>query len=250
MREAIAGGPLTRRDVYITTKISPYEHGAAPAAAACEALLQRLDLEYVDLVLIHWPGVARRDARSPDNAVARKETWRVLEEYYARGLFKAIGVSNYSVAHLEELMQYAAVPPAANQVECHPRWPQEELRQFCRGHGVAVIAYASFGGGALLRPGAAPEVAEVAARCGATPAEVLLRWGLQKGCAVIPKSVHPERIAEFAAAGRAPPLCAEDEALLDGMGQPPERREKFCWDPAHVFAGQACAAGAGGLPRY
>lgn len=241
VREAIAEGVVTRDQVHVTSKLSPYELGAPRAAAACAALLERLGLGYVDLVLVHWPGAARQPPASPAHATARRETWRVLEDFHRAGAFREIGVSNFERRHLEELLAYCHVRPAANQVECHPRWPQTQLRQFCLEAGVAVIAYGSFGAGALLAPGAAPELDAVAARAGATPAQLLLRWGLQKGCHVIPKSVRLDRVAEFcevaaaaAAGGETRYLSVEDEALLDSMGEPLDRRKKYCWDPAGV----------------
>lgn len=236
VREAIQEGIVTRRDVFITSKVSPYEHGTQAAYAACEAILQRLGLGYVDLLLIHWPGVARTDGNSPLNAEKRKETWRVLEDFYTNGKVRGIGVSNYEIPHLEELLTYARIPPFVNQFECHPAWPQPELRAYCRENNISCIAYASFGTGALFD---AREVNVVASRSGKTLAQVLLLWGLQKNCAVLPKSTRPERISEYAptSPGMLPDgdgryLCAEDEALLDSIGS--KRPQKYCWNPTSI----------------
>jgi diketogulonate reductase-like aldo/keto reductase len=243
--EAIAAGDLSdRNDVYVTSKISPYEHGTAKATAACEAILQRLGgLEYVDLVLIHWPGAAKTDPASPRNAELRKETWRVLEHFYALGRFKALGVSNYEVRHLDDLIGYAHVPPSVLQAECHPLFPQPLLRQFAACANMQFVAYASFGGGQLLSH---PTVQAVADQAGKSPAQTLLCWALQKGCCVIPKSVRPERIAEFSPThsglqprhekshGQGRYLNEASEAALDALGATSADWRKFCWDPSVV----------------
>lgn len=120
-------------------------------------------------------------------------------------------------------------PACHNQVELHPRWPQAELRAFCTEEGIGIVAYASLGCGELL---AEDTVAKVAAAAGMSPAQALLVWGLQKGCAVIPKSVRPERIQEFAPSRLlALALSSEQEATLDALGAQPH---KYCWDPAGI----------------
>lgn len=151
--------------VFITSKISPYEMGEERAQAAFDAILQRLGVDRVDLVLIHWPGVARTPPNSPKHAVARRETWMVLERELARGRCRAIGVSNYTVHHLEEMAGYASVLPAVNQVEMHPRCAQRHLLETCARMGITVVAYSPLGCGQLLR-----EPAVVAAAAG-------LGWG-------------------------------------------------------------------------
>jgi len=135
------------------------------------------------------------------------------------------------VRHLEELLGYAEVAPAVNQVECHPRYQQHELRAYCAAHGIAVVAYASLGCGHLLGD---PAVVEAAAASGVTPAQALLLWGLHRGCAVIPKSVRRERIAEAAPARLLGlELNQESLAALDGVEQL-RGRHKFCWDPSGI----------------
>eukprot|EP00955_Chlamydomonas_euryale_P075686 362408-Chlamydomonas_euryale.AAC.2 len=159
-----------------------------------------------------------------------------------RGKFRAIGVSNYEVEHLSELLSVAAVPPAVNQFECHPRRPAHALRAACAAAGVAAVAYASLGCGQLLRE---PTVAAAADAAGVPPAALLLRWGLEQGCAVIPKSVDPRRVRAFA----EPALLSSDvwgrreaadalsrlEALDDG--------HKFCWDPQGIRQGDGKVGG-------
>lgn len=167
---AIAASGIPREQIILTSKVSPYEQGEAKAREACEGILERLATRYVDLVLVHWPGVAKTPLTSPVNAQLRKETWRVLESYQRQGRFRAIGVSNYTVDHLRELLSYAEVRPAVNQVEFHPRWQQPELRAFCQAEGIGVVAYASLGCGELLRE---QVVLRVADESNMTPAQAL-----------------------------------------------------------------------------
>lgn len=233
----------SRSDIFITSKVSPYEQGTEKATAACEAILDRLKLDSVDLMLVHWPGVAKQDAASPLNAALRRETWLVLESFHRRGLFKALGVSNYGITHIEELLEYAQVPPSCVQVECHPLYPQPALREFCSTRGISFVAYSPFGVGQLLTN---PKVMQVAASIDKSPAQTLLCWGLAKGCVVIPKSIKEERIAEFSP--RHPALQEKDwdgsgvvrylsvaaERALDEMGADEKDWVKYCWDPTSI----------------
>jgi 2,5-diketo-D-gluconate reductase A len=183
--EALTTTPIARNEIFVTTKLWNSDQGFAKAAAAFEASLRRLGLEAVDLYLIHWP-MPRRDLFI--------ETWRVLEEIYASGRARAIGVSNFEIVHLERLLKEARVVPAVNQVEIHPGFPRNGLRAFCRRHGIQVQAWSPLGQGrGLLKD---PIVVEVAERNGRSPAQVVLRWHLQRDTAVIPKSVHRDRMQE------------------------------------------------------
>jgi diketogulonate reductase-like aldo/keto reductase len=242
VRDAIRDGIVSRSDVFITSKVSPYEMGTEKASKAVDAILERLCLEYVDLLLIHWPGASKVPLSSPQNAVLRMETWRVLEDRLRKGQARSIGVSNYQIAHLEELFSYCDIPPLCNQVECHPKYQQRELREWCDARNVQVVAYSSFGAGNLFDVEAYPEVSQVSREMACTPAQVLLRWGLQKGLCVIPKSAVPERILEFSPANLGPLphgngtryLSETSEALLDGLlcrAGP----TKYCWDSTDIL---------------
>ncbi|KAF5828938.1 Aldo/keto reductase [Dunaliella salina] len=217
---------IAREEVFITSKISPYQQGAERARAAALEILQRLDSSYVDLLLIHWPGASKTKTTDPANAKLRLESWRVLEELYEQGKLKAIGVSNYEESHLKELASHAKIMPMVNQVEVHPQRPNTCLRQLCQDLGIAVVAYASLGCGHLLQN---PIVLDVAQQTGKSPAQVLLRWGLQKGCAVIPKAANPGHLI---AAGELLnwELPGDLEARLDGL----ENGTKYCWDPSGI----------------
>ena len=224
----------THRSISIE-QISPYEMGTEKASAAVDGILQRLGLEYVDLLLIHWPGASKIPLESEKNAVLRKETWRVLEDRLRKGHVRSIGVSNYTISHLEELMSFCETPPVCNQVECHPKFPNDELRTWCSARNIQVVAYSSFGTGNLFHE---QEVSLVAEEMGCSPAQVLLRWGLQKNLCVIPKSTMPERIVEYDPARLEPLhpggryLMEAHEVLLDGMSK--GGHTKYCWDSSGV----------------
>ena len=172
---------VPREKVFVTTKLWNTDHGYDSALSACEKSLRRLGLGYIDLYLIHWP--------VPE---LRKETWKALEELQRRGSCRAIGVSNYTIRHLSELGSSEAVP-AVDQVEFNPFLYQEELLRFCDDRGIQVEAYSPLTRGRKLHH---PAVVEVARRHSKSPAQVMIRWGLQHGLVVIPKSTRPERIKE------------------------------------------------------
>lgn len=142
---------------------------------------------------MHWPGVTGLEPTNPLHAKYRSQTWAVLEEFYYSGKFKSIGVSNYTANHLLELLGSCRMPPAVLQMECHPKHTQEHLRDICKKAGVHFQAYSSLGKGALLQD---PEVCYVAENCGRTPTQVLLRWAVQQGISVLPRSSHPQHIEE------------------------------------------------------
>ena len=182
--QAIADSDVARDDLFITTKLWNNDQGRQSALRAFEASLERLGLDYVDLYLIHWP------VPSQDLYV---ETWRAFEEINADGRARAIGVSNFEVAHLERLLDETEVVPAVNQIELHPRLQQPELREFDQEHGILTEAWSPLAQGDVLDD---PAVKEIAEAHGRTPAQVILRWHIELGNVVIPKSVTPERIRE------------------------------------------------------
>jgi 2,5-diketo-D-gluconate reductase A len=181
---AIAQSGIARDELFVTTKLWNADQGRDATLAAFDASLARLGLDHVDLYLIHWP------VPSGDRYV---ETWTALEEIAASGRARAIGVSNFQVPHLQRLIDETGTVPAVNQIELHPNLVQAELRAFHAEHGIATEAWSPLARGALLED---PAVGKVAAKHGRTPAQVILRWHLQIGNVVIPKSVTPSRIAE------------------------------------------------------
>lgn len=217
---------LSRADVFITTKLSPRDQGSE-ARDGCLRSLEQLGLDYIDLFLIHWPGSQGLDVKDKRNPVNRAQSWATLEDFHAEGKFCAIGVSNYTVKHMQELLNSCRVVPAVLQVEFHPRLAQRELRALCEQSGVCFQAYSSLGTGVLLSD---PLVLEMAERCGKTPAQVLLRWAVQQNIPVLPKSCQPDRVKENACLFDFE-LTDSDMAKLSAL----DCREKFCWDPSSVL---------------
>jgi methylglyoxal/glyoxal reductase len=173
---------VPREQVFVTTKLWNSDHGYDAALKACDRSLRRLGLEYIDLYLIHWPVTELRG-----------ETWRALVELQRRGSCRAIGVSNYTVRHLQELLDGSEVTPAVNQVEFNPFLYQEELLKFCSGKGIQLEAYSPLTRGHKLSH---PTVLDVAKKHSKSPAQIMIRWSLQHELVVIPKSARPERIKE------------------------------------------------------
>lgn len=173
---------LPREEVFVTTKLRNGEHGHDEALAAFEASRRALRLDVVDLYLIHWPMPAT------DRYV---ETWRALEKLYAEGAARAIGVSNFLPEHLDRLLAETDVVPAVNQVEVHPGFQQRDVSAASAAAGIAVEAYSPLGRGSALGK---PAVTRIAEELSVTPAQVVLRWHVQRGRIVIPKSVTAERV--------------------------------------------------------
>jgi 2,5-diketo-D-gluconate reductase A len=201
---ALAASGIPRDELFITTKLWNSDQGFASTIAAYEASLAALGLDYLDLYLIHWPAPAN------DSYV---ESWRAMEQLLADGRVRAIGVSNFAPEHLERLARSAQVVPAVNQVELHPRLTQTAVRSANAAQGIATEAWSPLAQGGLL---ADPVIADVAARAERSPAQVILRWHLQQGRIVIPKSVTPSRISENLAVFDFE-LSPADLLLIDGL---------------------------------
>lgn len=216
---AVRTSGLPREEVFVTTKVVDRE-GYRHTVDSCRASLERLDLEWIDLYLIHWPF----------DAVAA-ETWRALEDLLEEGLVRAIGVSNYSAARLERLTATARVVPAVNQVELHPFLAQNDLRRYCADRGIAVQSWSPLmQGGELLRN---PVVERIAAAHGKSAAQVVLRWHVQHGLCVIPRSTSAAHIRANADLFGFE-LGADEMRRLDGLNE--NRRANPVADPeTYVF---------------
>lgn len=216
---AVRESGLDRKDVFVTTKMWYTEHGYESAKRAAHASLGRLGMEYVDLYLIHWPR-----ANPPS---LRLESWRALEELHREGLCRAIGVSNYTVRHLEELAAHAKVAPAVNQVEFHPFIYDPALLNYCQEHRILVEAWSPLTRGQRLNE---PTVVEIALAHRKTPAQTLLRWGIEHGLIELPKSTRQDRIVENAAIFDFH-LTPDEVARLDRLR---DDRRVGMWNPAEI----------------
>ncbi|TDY58661.1 glyoxal/methylglyoxal reductase [Bacillus subtilis] len=175
---------VAREELFITSKVWNEDQGYETTLTAFEKSLERLQLDYLDLYLIHWPGKDKY-----------KDTWRALEKLYKDGKIRAIGVSNFQVHHLEELLKDAEIKPMVNQVEFHPRLTQKELRDYCKAQGIQLEAWSPLMQGQLLDNEVLTQIAE---KHNKSVAQVILRWDLQHEVVTIPKSIKEHRIIENA----------------------------------------------------
>jgi diketogulonate reductase-like aldo/keto reductase len=180
--QALRESGVRRRELFITTKLREVDQGYDEALRACESSLQKLQTSYLDLYLIHWPVSGKR-----------AESWRALERLVEERVCRAIGVSNFTVRHLRELLESAQIPPAVNQVEFSPFLYQRELLTYCREHAIQLESYCPLARGSRLQE---PAILGMSAKYGRTPSQLLLRWALEHDLVVIPKSIHRRRIAE------------------------------------------------------
>ncbi|WP_017812195.1 aldo/keto reductase [Paenibacillus shenyangensis] len=210
--QAIRESGVSREELFVTTKVWNSDQGYESTLQAFEQSLNKLGLEYVDLYLVHWPVKGKY-----------KDTWRALEKLHEDGKVRAIGVSNFQVHHLEDLLADAKVRPVVNQVELHPLLSQVELRNYCKEQGIQIEAWAPLAQGRLLDN---PVLQEIGEKYGKSIAQVLLRWDLQSGIVTIPKSIKQERIVQNADIFDFE-LSAEDMQQIDDLNQ----NQRFGADP-------------------
>ncbi len=184
--EAVAKSGLARADVFVTSKPNNDAHLPGDARKAFGASLDALGFDYLDLFLIHWPLPTRYDGDFVS-------TWRTLEEFYRDGRARSIGVSNFQPHHIRRLHAEAEIPPAINQIEVHPYLTQDDVRGFCAEHQIAVEGWSPIAQGEVLED---PTINDIAERAGKTPAQVVLRWHIERGDIIFPKSVTAARIKE------------------------------------------------------
>lgn len=202
--QAIKESGVPREELFITSKVWNSDQGYESTLAAFETSLNKLGLEYLDLYLIHWPGKNKY-----------KDTWKALEKLYKDGRVRAIGVSNFLVHHLEDLISTAEIKPMVNQVEFHPHLTQKELLAYCKKEGIQMEAWSPLKQGQLLNE---PVLEDLAHKYNKSVAQVILRWDLQHGVVTIPKSIKEHRIIENADLFDFE-LSAEDMEKIDGLNQ-------------------------------
>jgi diketogulonate reductase-like aldo/keto reductase len=212
---AVRGSGIPRDEIFVTTKLWNSDHGYDTALRAFAKSLRELDLGYVDLYLVHWPETG-----------LRAETWKAFERILKEGTARAIGVSNYTIRHLDEMSGYATIPPAVNQVEFNPFLYQRELLDRCRKAGIQLEAYSPLTKGRRLDD---PRLVAVAEKYGKTPAQIILRWCIDHEVVAVPKSEDSTRQRENADIFGFH-LAPNDIAVLDRL----EERYRTSWDPTFV----------------
>ncbi|HDR3312490.1 MULTISPECIES: aldo/keto reductase [Bacillus] len=204
IRAGIKEAGISREDLFITSKVWNSDQGYETTLAAYEESLKKLELDYLDLYLVHWPVEGKY-----------KDTWRALETLYKEKRVRAIGVSNFQIHHLQDVMKDAEIKPMINQVEYHPRLTQKELQAFCKEQGIQMEAWSPLMQGQLLDNETLQEIAE---KHGKTTAQVILRWDLQNGVITIPKSTKEHRIIANADIFNFE-LTKEDMEKIDALNQ-------------------------------
>ncbi|WP_042463962.1 aldo/keto reductase [Neobacillus dielmonensis] len=216
--QAIRESGINREELFVTSKVWNSDQGYESTLQAYETSLKKLGLEYLDLYLIHWPGKTKF-----------KETWKALEKLYKDGRVRAIGVSNFKVHHLEELLKDAEIKPMVNQVEYHPHLTQKDLLTYCQNQGIQLEAWSPLKQGQLISD---PTINEIAEKYGKTAAQVILRWDLQTEVVTIPKSIKEHRIIENANIFDFE-LSQEDMKKIDALN----KDERVGSDPDTMSAG-------------
>jgi len=219
---------VKREDLFITSKIGPSEQGYDKALAACEAILKKLKTSYLDLLIIHWPGVSGMSPGSPDNAKIRLETWRALEKLKSEGKVKDIGVSNFLVGHLEHLRKNSKTKPVLNQFEIHPFCYNKSLIEYCQKNDIVVEAYSSIVRNEdILRQN--KYLLKLAKKYDKSVAQIALKWGLQNNFVILPKSKTEKYIGDNINLFDFE-LSKEEIEIITSLN----KNYHTCWDPASV----------------
>ncbi|XP_026229652.1 aldo/keto reductase [Anabas testudineus] len=221
--EAIRESGIPRSDLWLTNKLWPADYGHTAAKKACLDSCSLMGVEYFDLYLMHWP-----DPLQPgcSNRKMRAETWRALEELYKEGVCRAIGVSNFMVHHLEQLLEDCSVVPHVNQVEYHPFQQPKQLIDYCRQKGIVFEGYSPLAKGQVLNN---PTVLQIAEKYRRTPSQICIRWSVQNGVVTIPKSTKKNRIQENCQVFE----FQLEEADMSALGELHDGRH-VSWDPTNV----------------
>ncbi|MBS8262874.1 aldo/keto reductase [Mesobacillus boroniphilus] len=213
--QAIRNSEIPREELFITTKVWNSEQGYDNTLKAFDDSMEKLGLDYLDLYLVHWPVKGKY-----------LETWRALEELYRKGRVRAIGVSNFKIHHLKDLLAHASEKPVINQIELHPLLSQVELREFCQQNDIKVEAWSPLSRGRFFDE---PVLGKIAEQYGKTPAQIILRWHLQNQIIPIPKSVTPSRLKENADIFDFQ-LSQKELEKINGLN----KDQRFGGDPDHI----------------
>ncbi|AYV55241.1 aldo/keto reductase [Leptospira kmetyi] len=213
--KAIRESGIPRKEIFITTKLWNADQGSDKARKALESSLEKLGIDQVDLYLIHFPVTSKR-----------MDSWKELERAYHDKLCRSIGVSNYTITHLAELLKDSQITPAVNQVEYHPFLNQVDLFDYCKKHKIQLEAYSPLAHGQKIED---PKIAKIAKQYGKTPAQILIRWAIEQDIVVIPKSVKKERIIENSKVFDFK-ISEADMKTLNSL----DENFRTCWDPSEV----------------
>ncbi len=214
--QAIRDSKVPRKDIFVVTKLWNADQGYDKAMVAIDTSLSKLGMDYVDMYLIHFPVSGKR-----------KDSWRALEKIKSDGKAKSVGVSNFMVNHLKDLLSETSLVPAMNQVEFHPFLNDKALYDYCKQKGILLEAYSPLSHGKKLED---PKVTQVASKYKKSNAQLLIRWALQKGLVVIPKSVNPTRIIENGNVFDFE-ISNEDMLLMESWNE----NFRTCWDPTEII---------------
>lgn len=229
LKELLPKYKLRRDEIFLTSKLIPIANkGPEYVATTVKNSLRQLQTNYIDLYLIHWPGVSGIPVTHPDNVRYRLDTWQQFIGLQKVGLIRSIGVSNFTVRHLNELINHSGVVPSVNQVEWHPHFHQPELHDFCRRNAIFLQAYSSLGTSNQSDLRSDARVVAIANRLQRTPSQVLLRWAMQQSIGIIPKARSKGHIEENFDLNFDIP--ASDMDLLSNMMV----NEKYAWNPESV----------------
>ncbi len=213
--KAIRDSSYDRKELSVTTKLWNSDHGYENALTAFNKSLKKLNIEYIDLYLIHWPVEGRR-----------KESWKALEKVYKEGQCRAIGVSNYTIMHLEELLSECEIKPTVNQVEYHPFLYQKDLRDYCKSNNIILESYSPLTKGQRLHD---EKLGKIAKEYNRSPAQILIRWNLEQNVIVIPKSSNKNRIIENSKVFDFS-IKPEDMERLNSLNE----NYRCTWDPTNI----------------
>ncbi|CAO3589836.1 unnamed protein product [Absidia cylindrospora] len=226
---------VRRNNLFITSKLSPQHQGYEKCYQAVIDSLSRLQLDYIDLYLIHWPGTSKTKLSDPRNQENRMASYRALEQLYKEGKIKQIGVSNFTKGHLQHLLDHCTIIPHLHQFELHPCLHQPDILDLCKRQNIQIQAYSSLGEGKLIDGTVCINgLKETTSRYqqATTEAVVLLRWAIQHGWAIIPKSTSPERVQQNATVWNIE-LSSEDMDMLDDVHK--LQTHRFCWDSSEIY---------------